>query len=182
MKKKQRKSPQTRVRTSGETNTPPILKGPWGYPQALRVYYPLLLLFSQLAHSFLLRRWCYSTILCLLNKTLSYNQAVTLAHCFKSLLQWDWTEEITYSPDRINRFLFFRPPSLWYIVIVAYHSASSSNVCSFSLHTTKQFSDTIYICRVSYSFTQFWLLSTQREHEVAQVRAQSHKTTLQFRC
>ena len=118
--------------------------------------FPVLHHLPELAHSFLLRQWCYSTILCLLNKTLSCKQAVTLAHCFKSLLQWDWTEEITHCPHRINKFLFFRPPSLWYIVIVAYHSASSSNMCSFPLHTTKQFSDTIYICRVSYSFTQFW--------------------------
>jgi len=30
---------------------------------------------------------------------LSYNQAVTLVHHFKSLLWWDRTEEITHSPD-----------------------------------------------------------------------------------
>ena len=39
------------------------------------------------------------TFLCLLNKTLSSNWAVTLVHCFKSLLRRDRTEEITHSPN-----------------------------------------------------------------------------------
>ena len=38
-------------------------------------------------------------ILCLPNKTLSCNQDVTLVFYFKSLLQWDRTEEITPFPD-----------------------------------------------------------------------------------
>ena len=38
------------------------------------------------------------TILCLLNKILSYNWAVTLACLFKSLLWRDRTKEITHSP------------------------------------------------------------------------------------
>ena len=37
------------------------------------------------------------TILCLPNKILSCNQAVTSVHCFNSLLQWDTTKEITHS-------------------------------------------------------------------------------------
>ena len=39
------------------------------------------------------------TFLCLLNKALSCNRAVTLVHRFKSLLQQDRTEEITRSPN-----------------------------------------------------------------------------------
>ena len=39
------------------------------------------------------------SILCVPNKTLSCNQAVALILCFKSLLQQDWTEEITHSSD-----------------------------------------------------------------------------------
>ena len=38
-------------------------------------------------------------ILCLQNKTLSCNQAVTLVHHFKFLLQQDRTEKITHSAD-----------------------------------------------------------------------------------
>ena len=45
MKKKQRKSPQTRVRTSGETNTRPSYQR--AYAQALRVFYPLFVVVVQ---------------------------------------------------------------------------------------------------------------------------------------
>ena len=38
------------------------------------------------------------TFLCLPNKALSCNRAVTLVHHFESLLQWDRTKEITHSP------------------------------------------------------------------------------------
>ena len=43
------------------------------------------------------------TILCLPNKTLSCNQAVTLVYSFKSLLQQDRMEEITHSPNNSNK-------------------------------------------------------------------------------
>ena len=39
------------------------------------------------------------TFVRLLNKTLSWNPAVTLVHHFKYLLQLDRTKEITHSPD-----------------------------------------------------------------------------------
>ena len=44
---------------------------------------------------------------------LNYNQAVTLVHCLKFLLQWDRTEEITHSPDKtmFGDFLEF-----WYLL------------------------------------------------------------------
>ena len=45
--------------------------------------------------------WGY-TILYLSNKALSWNWAVTLIRHFKSLLQWDWTEETAHSSNRGN--------------------------------------------------------------------------------
>ena len=47
------------------------------------------------------------TILCLLNKTLSSNIAVTLVHRFKSLLQRDSSEEITHSLNTSKGILHF---------------------------------------------------------------------------
>ena len=93
---------RTRVRISGETNSPPGWPSlhtadseggdKWikaGSQEGLRS-----LLWGQPA----LMPWgC--TLLCLLNKTLSCNQALTLAHRFKSLLRRDRTKEITHSPD-----------------------------------------------------------------------------------
>lgn len=102
VKREKRKNPQTRVRTSGETNTPPswpalICTGQaqWGgdkegakmggglsfglaCPHASSVYYSLFA-----------------------NKTLSYNQAVTGP---QFLLQQNRTKEITHSP--VQRQLF----------------------------------------------------------------------------
>ena len=42
------------------------------------------------------------TVLCLFNKTLSCNLAVTLDYHFKSLLKWDCTEEITHASETFN--------------------------------------------------------------------------------
>ena len=47
------------------------------------------------------------TVLCLLNKTLSCNLAVTLDYHFKSLLKWDWTEEITHASETFNGINWF---------------------------------------------------------------------------
>ena len=46
------------------------------------------------------------TILCLPNKTLSYNRAVTLVRHLKSLLRRDRSEEITHSPNN-SKAIFF---------------------------------------------------------------------------
>ena len=119
---------RTRVRISGETNSPPgwpslhradaeggdkWIKG--GSQDGLRSF-----LWGQPA----LTPWgC--TLLCLLNKTQSCNQALTLAQRFKSLLQRDRTKEITHPRHTLccdSDFTWLKQPRLGPCEVVAKHS------------------------------------------------------------
>ena len=58
-----------------------------------------------------------------------YNQAVTLIHTFKSLLQWHRTKEITLSPDRVESSAYLR----WLLLSVILISACSSSSLAFHM-------------------------------------------------
>ena len=73
-------------------------------PHALRMYFPLFFKYNwavTLVHprAVMLVRLRAVTLVCPRAVMLACLRTVTLVHCFKFLLWWDRTEEITHSPD-----------------------------------------------------------------------------------